>query len=166
MVPVAATARPPDDESVIPEPRSPVSTGLPTESYPPEDYDVVAHWLLDRPEHLSTFRSDLTQALLGQGASSGGLTAIADQMVLVASELATNAILHALPPTKVRLLVGADEFVLDVVDHAPDLPPNIAEDRELGEGGAGLKIAQRIALDVAWYSDGSAKHVWARFPRR
>jgi serine/threonine-protein kinase RsbW len=143
-----------------------VSIGLPTESYPPEHYFVVAHWLLDRPEHLSTFRADLTQALLDQGASSGDLTAVADQMVLVASELATNAIRHALPPTRVRLLVGADEFVLDVIDHAPEIPPHIAENRELGEGGAGLKIAQRIALNVAWYADGSAKHVWARFPRR
>lgn len=144
-----------------------MNPGFPTESYPPEAYDVVAHWLLDRPEHLSSFRADLTKALLDHGASySGGLTGIADQMVLVASELATNAITHALPPTRVQLLVGAEEFVLDVIDHAPDLPPRIAEDRELGAGGAGLKIAQRIALEVAWYPDGTAKHVWARFPRR
>lgn len=144
-----------------------MNPGLPTESYPPEAYDLVAHWLLDRPEHLSSFRADLTQALRDHGASyAGGLTGTADQMVLVASELATNAIVHALPPTRVRLLVGADEFVLDVIDHAPDMPPQIAQDRGIGEGGAGLKIAQRIALEVAWYPDGTAKHVWARFPRR
>ena len=144
-----------------------MNPGLPTESYPPEAYDLVAHWLLDRPEHLSSFRADLTHALRDHGASyAGGLTGTADQMVLVASELATNAIVHALPPTRVRLLVGADEFVLDVIDHAPDMPPQIAQDRGIGEGGAGLKIAQRIALEVAWYPDGTAKHVWARFPRR
>ncbi|PFG41002.1 anti-sigma regulatory factor (Ser/Thr protein kinase) [Georgenia soli] len=140
---------------------------LPAESYPPQDYEVVAHWLLDRSEHLSTFRADLTQALRERGAAySDGLSGVADRMVLVASELATNAIVHALPPTKVRLLVGDEEFVLDVIDHAPELPPAISEDRALGEGGAGLKIAQRVALDVAWYSEGGAKHVWARFPRR
>ncbi|RPF26973.1 ATP-binding protein [Georgenia muralis] len=144
-----------------------MNPGLPTESYPPEAYDLVAHWLLDRPAHLSSFRADLTQALRDHGASyAGGLTGTADQMVLVASELATNAIVHALPPTRVRLLVGAEEFVLDVIDHAPDMPPQIAQNREIGEGGAGLKIAQRIALEVAWYPDGTAKHVWARFPRR
>nr|KEP24004.1 hypothetical protein DA06_00600 [Georgenia sp. SUBG003] len=136
------------------------------ESYPPQDYEVAAHWLLDRSEHLSTFRADLTHALRERGAAySDGLSGVADRMVLVASELATNAIVHALPPTRVRLLEGAEEFVLDVIDHAPEVPPEISEGRELGEGGAGLKIAQRVALEVAWYADGSAKHVWARFPR-
>jgi serine/threonine-protein kinase RsbW len=144
-----------------------VNQPLPAESYPPQDYEVVAHWMLDRSEHLSTFRADLTEALRERGAPcTDGLSGVADRMVLVASELATNAIVHALPPTRVRLLEGTDEFVLDVIDHAPDIAPAIVEDRELGEGGAGLKIAQRVALDVAWYSDGTAKHVWARFPRR
>lgn len=143
-----------------------MNPGLPTEAYPPERFEAVAHWLLDRPEHLSTFREDLTRALRERGASyTGGLTGVADQMVLVASELAANAILHALPPTRVLLLVSDNEFVLDVVDHAPELPPEIAENREIGQGGAGLKIAKRIALDIAWYPDGAAKHVWARFPR-
>jgi len=144
-----------------------VNQPLTAELYPPHDYEVVAHWLLDRSEHLSTFRADLTQALRERGAPySDGLSGVAERMVLVASELATNAIVHALPPTRVRLLEGRDEFVLAVADHPPEVPPEISETRAIGEGGSGLKIARRVALDVAWSSDGPAKHVWARFPRR
>ncbi|GAA4415344.1 hypothetical protein GCM10023169_01570 [Georgenia halophila] len=134
-------------------------------SRPPQDSELVARWAVEAPDQLSALRADLGRTLRETGAPpSGGLTGVADQMVLVASELATNAILHGLPPTIVQLMTTGEEFVLDVIDHAPSAAPEVATDRAPGEGGLGLQIAKRMAMNVAWFSEGRAKHVWARFP--
>jgi hypothetical protein len=31
-------------------------------------------------------------------------------------------------------------------------------------GGLGLQLAAHLALEIAWYANGSVKHVWAQFP--
>ncbi|GAA1641101.1 ATP-binding protein [Georgenia ruanii] len=135
-------------------------------TYPPEEFERLARWVLDGPKQLAGLRAGLTDRLRQAGAQySGGLTGVADQMVLVASELATNALVHGLPPTLVDLMATDEEFLLDVVDHAPDDAPELAEERPPGEGGLGLQIATRMAMDVGWFTEGAGKHVWARFPR-
>ncbi|MFH5821457.1 ATP-binding protein [Georgenia sp. AZ-5] len=145
-----------------------MTSGLQSEStYPPEEFEPVARWVLDAPEQLAGLRAGLTEKLAEAGTHyTDGLTGVADKMVLVATELATNAIVHALPPTVVQLLKTEDEFVLDVVDHTPDEVPELSLGRPAGEGGLGLQIALRMALDVGWFTEGSAKHVWARFERQ
>jgi two-component sensor histidine kinase len=85
-------------------------------------------------------------------------------MVLVASELATNALRHGTPPTAVRLLRRRDTYLLDVADKDVDAQPYVAAGRPPGHGGFGLQIARRIAVDVGWYTAGATKHVWATFP--
>ncbi len=144
-----------------------MTSSLRSEStYPPEEFERLARWVLDGPNQLSGLRAGLTRSLRGAGAEySGGLTGVADQMVLVASELATNALVHGLPPTLVDLMATDDEFLLDVIDHAPDEAPELAEGRPIGHGGLGLQIAARMAMDVGWFTEGTGKHVWATFPR-
>ncbi|MDD9206326.1 ATP-binding protein [Georgenia sp. 10Sc9-8] len=139
----------------------------PKANYPPPDAEPVARWVLDEPTQLSDLRAGLASRLSVAGATgSGDLTGVVDQMVLVASELATNAIVHGLPPTIVRLLDSGEELVLDVVDHAPDEAPEVDDGRAVGDGGLGLQIATRMAMDIGWFAEGAEKHVWARFPRR
>ncbi|WP_265522848.1 ATP-binding protein [Oerskovia flava] len=131
---------------------------------PPEHFHVVETWVLDTVEELATLRTSLHEALTGTALPPGGsLAATPEKAVLVASELATNALLHARPPTVVQLLTDGDEFIIDVKDHEASAAPVVAEPREPGAGGFGLAVAQRISLDVGWYIEGDAKHVWARF---
>ena len=71
------------------------------------------------------------------------LDGIASNLVLVASELATNAIRHGRPPTIVELLQDDTRFLLTVADHDLGSEPRIAGDRPPGDGGFGLQIARR-----------------------
>lgn len=92
-------------------------------------------------------------------------TGISDQMSVVATELATNALRHGLPPTVVRLLGEGDRLIIDVADHDLTGHPRLDKDRPLGAGGLGLQLAHNFAIDVGWYATELTKHVWASFPR-
>jgi anti-sigma regulatory factor (Ser/Thr protein kinase) len=85
-------------------------------------------------------------------------------MAVVATELATNALRHGLPPTEVRLLRDHDRLIIDVADHDMAAAPVLDEDRPLGAGGLGLQLAREFAVDVGWYLSDLTKHVWAGFP--
>ncbi|MBB2925513.1 two-component sensor histidine kinase [Cellulomonas cellasea] len=82
-------------------------------------------------------------------------------MVLVASELATNALRHGTPPTTVALHQCEDRFLLTVADHDPTTRPYLAGRRTPGAGGFGLQIATMLALDLGWYRTETTKVVWA-----
>jgi serine/threonine-protein kinase RsbW len=122
-------------------------------------------WFLDSPTQLKTLRADLHEALTGEVLPPGTpLDEIPEKVVLVATELATNALRHGLPPTTVRLGRAGDVFVLDVADHAPHAVPRYSEGRDLGKGGLGLQLAKQFALEIGWYAETGVKHVWAEFP--
>ncbi|MBX9243342.1 ATP-binding protein [Actinotalea ferrariae] len=122
-------------------------------------------WVLDSVHELSTLRAGLSRAVsLDDADPPDELDPIATTMVLVASELATNALRHGIPPTVVRLFAD-HTYLLDVADHDPGTAPHLAGARPPGEGGLGLQIARRLAVDVAWYATDTTKHVWARFGR-
>ncbi len=87
-----------------------------------------------------------------------------DKMAVVATELATNALRHGLPPTEVRLLREDDHLIIDVADHDLGTLPEVDADRPLGAGGLGLQLTKTFAIDVGWYRTEATKHVWASFP--
>lgn len=131
---------------------------------PPPGYTPVEEWVLASAEELSRLRSALARII---GSSRDGATAMhdtAEKIVLIASELATNALLHGLPPTVVRLLRDERTWLLDVVDHNVAGIPVVDGDRPPGHGGLGLLITERLSAHVGWYPSGTAKHVWATFP--
>jgi serine/threonine-protein kinase RsbW len=125
-------------------------------------------WVLDSPVQLRSLRDNLHQAITGQPLPAGAeLDEVPEKVVLVATELATNALRHGLPPTIVRF--GRHDrhdrvFVLDVADHSPDVVPHYVDDRPPGAGGLGLRLAHKLALDLGWYIQDDTKHVWAEFP--
>ncbi|GAB1692560.1 hypothetical protein KRM28CT15_43630 [Krasilnikovia sp. M28-CT-15] len=122
-------------------------------------------WTLMTATQLRDLRADLIAALNEHTpAANSRLADIPERMVLVATELATNALKHGLPPTIVRLLRTRNEFVLDVADHDPTTSPEFTETRPVDGGGRGLHLARAFALDVGWYSADSTKHIWAAFP--
>ena len=131
---------------------------------PPSTFMLERAWVLDSPEQLSPLRKAILATIAGDGSAAGALDDVAENMVLIASELATNALRYAYPPTVVRVLRDGNAYLLDVEDHAPDTVPDLATGRPEGEGGLGMQIARRLALDVGWYAQGSAKHVWAILP--
>ena len=133
-------------------------------STPPDRFVLVQEWVVDTSRELSDLRAGIVRAVATEGAPPRELDATAHTMVLVASELATNALRHGIPPTIVRLLRAEDTYLLDVADHDLGTTPYIAGARPPGEGGFGLQIARRLALEVGWYATETTKHVWATFP--
>ena len=132
---------------------------------PPADFVTKRTWALDSTEGLSELRGSLFEELTGNAyVRSSTLDDIPEKMVLVVSELATNAQRHGKPPTIVTLMSNETEQLLDVADHDISGTPQIAQGREPGEGGFGLLLAQRLALHVGWYVTDRTKHIWARFP--
>ncbi|MCY1143781.1 ATP-binding protein [Actinoplanes sp. Pm04-4] len=130
----------------------------------PPDAVVMHTWVLDSTTELQGLRAALSRALHGEKVSAvKRLGDVPERMVLVATELATNAIRHGLAPTEVRLLRTAGGFLLDVTDQDPDSVPELAAADEQALGGRGLALAQSFALDVGWYCTTSTKHVWATF---
>ncbi|AGL13667.1 ATP-binding protein [Actinoplanes sp. N902-109] len=125
----------------------------------------LRRWTLDSPAELKTLRASLHKALTGEVLPHGTpLDEVPEKVVLVATELATNALRHGLPPTTVRLGRNGDRFVLDVADHAPNAVPKYSPGREIGKGGLGLQLARQFALEIGWYAESDVKHVWAEFP--
>lgn len=119
-------------------------------------------WRLDNFRELRRLRADLREAVAGSAHRTPG--DLAERMAVVATELATNALRHGLPPTEVRLLRDHDRLIIDVADHDLDAKPVLDEDRPLGAGGLGLQLTREFAVDVGWYIGDATKHVWAGFP--
>lgn len=133
-------------------------------SVPPEEYQLVEEWVLSTTEELSALRAGLVATLESQGVpSTGRLSSTPDKLVLIASELATNALRHGLPPTIARLARSGDRFLLEVADHDVSTEPVYAGRRIPGAGGVGLHMARQLSLDVGWYRTDDVKTVWATF---
>lgn len=138
-----------------------MDTTIPS-SRPPETFRVVRVWQLDSLDELSILRTSLHQELTGLPlAPDGAMAEVSEKIVLVASELATNALRHGRPPTTVQLLTDGEEYIVDVIDQDTSRAPVVAAPRLPGDGGFGLVLAQRLALDVGWFV-AEGKHVWAR----
>ncbi|HWK92751.1 MAG TPA: ATP-binding protein [Luteimicrobium sp.] len=136
------------------------------EARPAAGFETVRTWDLHSSSELSTLRAQLMAALTSEGHQQGtDLDDVPNRLVLIASELATNAIEHGLPPTTVTLSRSATEFLLEVADHDLGQPPVFATGRGFGEGGIGMRLTQRLSAAMGWYQDGLAKTVWATFPR-
>jgi serine/threonine-protein kinase RsbW len=122
----------------------------------------VCRWRLDTFRELRRLRAELRDAVAGNAPRTPG--DLAERMAVVATELATNALRHGLPPTEVRLLRDHDRLIIDVADHDLTAAPVLEEDRPLGAGGLGLQLTLEFAVDAGWYVGDATKHVWAGFP--
>ncbi len=127
----------------------------------PHGFREVRSWPLLELEELALIRDDLCATLPGRERSR--LEDVPESVVLVASELATNALSYAGQPAVVRLSERDGEYLLEVVDRAPDRIPGAVGGGPSGQGGFGLLLAARLADEVGWYRTATAKHVWARF---
>jgi anti-sigma regulatory factor (Ser/Thr protein kinase) len=84
-----------------------------------------------------------------------------DDVAMLISELATNAILHGQRPIAITVETSADRVRVEVMDAAPSMPVELDAGPEL-ESGRGLAIVAALAHD--WGAErlpGSGKVVWA-----
>lgn len=91
------------------------------------------------------------------------LPALVDDVRLVTSELATNALQHGLTPYSLTLTRQGHALLVSVHDSSPALPRPLTPDSSRPRG-RGLAIVDR--LSASWGVDVAAdrtKSVWARF---
>ncbi|MGH3371896.1 MAG: ATP-binding protein [Nocardioidaceae bacterium] len=111
-------------------------------------------------EHVSASRA---REFLALHLEEHHLSHLQDDMRLVVSELATNAMLHARTPFTVYLSGDDTSVLLTVVDGSASVLVHVTAD-DLDDGGRGLSIVD--ALSHGWgVSDGygGGKSVWASF---
>ncbi|MEV7964891.1 ATP-binding protein [Sphaerisporangium sp. NPDC088356] len=89
---------------------------------------------------------------------------LADDVVLVVSELLANAVNYGDPPIRLSLWASAGELCVRVTDHGNGQPRHL----DLGidaTHGRGLTIVAAIAHDhgITPLADGPGKTVWARW---
>ncbi|MDT4939207.1 MAG: hypothetical protein QOG80_2878 [Pseudonocardiales bacterium] len=90
-----------------------------------------------------------------------------DEVVLVASELVGNAILHTAPAPSGELAVAwrVDAGSITVqVDDQSALEPRPRQPTVDAPSGRGLTIVDALAADWGFERHAGGKHVWARVP--
>jgi anti-sigma regulatory factor (Ser/Thr protein kinase) len=93
---------------------------------------------------------------------------VIDDVMLIVSELASNAVQHGQPEIELRIRVEPFSVDVSVLDHGATVPPReIAAPDETATSGRGLSIVDRLASDwgVEPFDGGSGKTVWARLQR-
>ncbi|MGW2087408.1 ATP-binding protein [Streptomyces sp. NPDC001880] len=113
-----------------------------------------------------TARDFARQALHEWGwlpATSADGRAAAEDVLLVVSELVTNACLHADGPDRMRIACTAKVLRVEVVDSGAGQPAPRTPHRAGRPGGHGMFIVQRLCLDwgVLRVPGRSGKTVWA-----
>ncbi|MFF9349606.1 ATP-binding protein [Streptomyces sp. NPDC014734] len=113
-----------------------------------------------------TARDFARQALHAWGwlpASSADGRAAAEDVLLVVSELVTNACLHANGPEELRISCAAKVLRVEVVDAGAGQPAPRTPHRAGRPGGHGMFIVQRLCLDwgVLRTPGRPGKTVWA-----
>lgn len=96
-------------------------------------------------------------------AATGDQRAAAEDVLLVVSELVTNACLHADGPEELRIGTGPKVLRLEIVDLGTGAPSPRTPHRAGRPGGHGMFIVQRLCLDwgVVRNPEGTGKTVWA-----
>ena len=84
----------------------------------------------------------------------------ADDLALVTSELATNAVLHATGDFVVRVHVTGGAVRVSVFDADPE-PPVLRRSAITDPDGRGVAIVSSVAADWGVRPEGDGKWVWA-----
>jgi anti-sigma regulatory factor (Ser/Thr protein kinase) len=114
------------------------------------------------PDAPSRGRHAVTEVLDGWGCETGAR----EDLLLVVSELVTNAVVHGAEPIVVTMVRAPERVRVEVTDgaagsspHGNPRPPANAET------GRGLSVVTRLAVAWGWRaSPGSGKTVWAELP--
>ncbi|WP_329500589.1 ATP-binding protein [Kitasatospora herbaricolor] len=89
----------------------------------------------------------------------------AEDVLLMVSELVTNACLHAPGgPRELRLIWDGRRLRVEVSDASP-VPPRLRPTPDRGRpGGYGLRVVERLSHGWGSRPEGEGKHVWLEVP--
>lgn len=91
---------------------------------------------------------------------------LVDDMCLVVSELATNAVVHAKTPFTVTVFGTNESVFLAIEDGSASVPVRAVPD-VLSTSGRGLMLVEALSDEWGTRTDGHGlKSVWASFPSR
>ncbi|MDF9813579.1 ATP-binding protein [Streptomyces sp. SPB162] len=138
----------------------------PGDSVAPEAGSARVLRLLGESAIVPRARDFTREALQAWGwlpASTPEARAAAEDVLLVVSELVTNACLHADGPDELRLIHSPKVLRLEVADSGDGEPTPRVPHRAGRPGGHGMFIVQRLCSDwgVARHSERPGKTVWA-----
>jgi anti-sigma regulatory factor (Ser/Thr protein kinase) len=123
----------------------------------PVPWQYRASWPAD-PSHVADARRFVDTHL-----REHGLSTQSDAVVVVVSELATNAVLYSATPFSVSLGRADHTLTLSVHDGSLDTPSLRPLHGPLGERGRGLHIVSQLSSDWGVVPDREGKSVWAEF---
>ncbi|MEU9383800.1 ATP-binding SpoIIE family protein phosphatase [Streptomyces sp. NPDC048279] len=120
------------------------------------DSTDVATWNLPAdPAAVSAARKHVTAKM-----STWGLEGATPTTVLIASELVTNAIRHAQPPVRLRLIRCATGLTCEVTDGSTT-SPHLRRARTFDESGRGLFIVAQLTQRWGTRHHPQGKTIWA-----
>ena len=114
-------------------------------------------WQAD-PAHVGDARHFVARHL-----GEHGLDGLSDVVVVVVSELTTNAVLHTKSPFSVRLARRRSSLFLTVHDGSRAPLPFNADHASFDICGRGLQIVERLSSSWGVTAEPDGKSVWARF---
>ncbi|MGW1076925.1 ATP-binding protein [Streptomyces sp. NPDC002537] len=144
----------------------PDADGAVSDAMPPPAAQVRRLHLVGASGAVPRSRDFTRQALQDWGwlpAVTADHRAAAEDVLLVVSELVTNACLHADGPEELRVSHVGKVLRLEVVDLGAGTPAPRTPHRAGRPGGHGMFIVQRLCLDwgVVRNPGGAGKTVWA-----
>lgn len=131
--------------------------------------ELLGTWTLTRAEELAGLRRSTTEALRPQRTDGSGGDGLRDDqlLLLILSELATNALKYGSQPITASVHDQDDGWFVEVRDANWRTPPGRRPHDDARPGGHGLRILDTATTDWGWYPgpDAGVKRVWAVVPR-
>lgn len=124
------------------------------------DAAILGHVVLDADNAAAQARALIREFQVTLGA----VGELIDDVVLVTSELVTNAVRHGSPPVGLLARAGSRWLRVEVHDHSSAMPvPQHADDDD--EQGRGLGIVSALATRWGTRPTTAGKVVWAEIDR-
>ncbi|MEV8587606.1 ATP-binding protein [Streptomyces sp. NPDC051180] len=99
------------------------------------------------------------------GSGIGDDEPLADTLVLLISELVTNAVVHTGCPAVLRMLFAAEGGVRVEVADTSDRPPRPRHAQGDDTNGRGLELVDGLADRWGWQPEGAGKSIWCEVDR-